>query len=292
MSNGVQNHQRYAMQVNMARQFQHNSHAQHQNQQQQHHGQQDHNSHGMHGAPFGGHQHTMSSAGLSSSTPHFTPSHAQNGTPNNLQGGLGKPQSEHWAQQLQLAQQTREANQPHTHARVTNISKAANGAGRDEEREEQGRENVKSQETRQVWTAMDFSGQGLKAVSPFLFKYEFLDKLHLNNNKLRFLPTAIGRLRQLRHLDLSQNQLSDLPPQIGMLSALKTFLLFDNELSSLPDEVGYLYQLETLGIEGNPLHEDIRTLMMEQGTKGVISWLRENGEGTLSNHLGVLLSPE
>src|SRR3954453_5544826 len=105
--------------------------------------------------------------------------------------------------------------------------------------------------------SLDFGGQGLRALSSALFDYTFLDKLYMNFNKLAQLPPDIGRLKNMSHLDLSGNQLSELPPEIGMLTNLKTLLLFDNNLRPLPYEMGSLYQLEMLGIEGNPLDEEL-----------------------------------
>ena len=127
--------------------------------------------------------------------------------------------------------------------------------------------------------SLDFGGQGLRSISDALFNYQFLDKLYFNHNKLVHLPAAIGRLKVLSHMDLSSNQLSELPPEIGMLVNLKTLFLFDNNLHSLPYEMGSLYQLETLGIEGNPLEEDLKSEMMQSGTKALITRLRENLPG-------------
>jgi len=127
--------------------------------------------------------------------------------------------------------------------------------------------------------ALDFGGQGLRVISSPLFAYTFLDKLYLNYNKLTFLPPAIGKLKQLSHLDLSNNQLTELPVEIGMLVKLRNLLFFDNQITNLPNELGSLYQLETLGIEGNPLKEDLKQTIMEEGTKALITLLREEAPG-------------
>lgn len=127
--------------------------------------------------------------------------------------------------------------------------------------------------------AIDFSGQGLKGLSDNLFKYDFLEKLYLNQNKLHWLPVEIGSLRNLTFLDLSQNNLSDLPPEIGMLTNLKTLMLVDNNLETLPSEMGHLFQLETLAIEGNPLNDEIKNLVAESGTAELIRQLRESAPG-------------
>ncbi len=128
---------------------------------------------------------------------------------------------------------------------------------------------------RQDWKALDLGGQGLHALSEHLFAYTFLDKLYINHNKLPRLPPAIGKLKLLQLLDASSNQLTVLPPEIGMLTNLKQLLLFDNQLTTLPYELGSLYQLEVLGIEGNPLQEDFKQIMMKDGTRALIVTLRD-----------------
>ncbi|KAI9829242.1 MAG: Glucose-repressible alcohol dehydrogenase transcriptional effector [Sarea resinae] len=278
MMNGGPSHQRYAMQMNLAQKYQHQGHQQHQGQQHHPQPQQDHNPH-----PGNvGHQHTFSSGVLSNATPHFTPSNLQNGTPNNAQAGLSKPVSEHWAQQLQLAAESRQASSPHHYARTNaHVNKGitstnANGAKRDGDKEERNRAPHGNDSRRQDWMSLDFGGQGLRALSEPLFHYTFLDKLYLNFNKLTHLPAAIGSLRSLSHLDISSNQLSELPPEIGMLTGLKNLLLFDNNLHTLPAEMGSLYQLETLGIEGNPIEEPLKNEIIQSGTKALITHLREH----------------
>lgn len=123
--------------------------------------------------------------------------------------------------------------------------------------------------------ALDFGGQGLRAISNALFHYTFLEKLYLNHNKMKVLPPQIGQLKHLSHLDVSGNELSAIPEEIGMLTNLKKLLLFDNNLHSLPHEIGYLYQLDTLGIEGNPLADVLKSRIMQDGTKALVTYLKE-----------------
>ena len=142
---------------------------------------------------------------------------------------------------------------------------------------------------RQDWDAMDLSGQGLRAISTDLFdNYVFLNKLFVDNNKLQTLPAEIGLLRNLSHLDISNNELSELPERIGMLVNLKALLLFDNNIQTLPCELGYLYQLETLGIEGNPLEDKWKNLMMQDGTKALITELKNNSDRKLYPNFSML----
>ncbi|KAI9806010.1 MAG: Glucose-repressible alcohol dehydrogenase transcriptional effector [Piccolia ochrophora] len=280
MMNGGPASRSYAAQLNLVQNFKNQQlHHQHQQQHQGHHNPQHHDassqSHGQHG-----HQHTFSSGGIGNSTPHYGQNNLPNGAQSGGPGGMGKL-SEHWQHQLQLASESRRASSPHHHARANAhdnkgvTTGTANGQGRDGEVERNRASNSDASIRRQDWMSLDFGGQGLRALSTALFDYTFLDKLYLNFNKLAHLPSAIGRLKNLSHLDLSNNQISEVPPEMGMLVNLKTLFLFDNNLHCLPYEMGSLYQLETLGVEGNPLEEELRSEIVQNGTKALITHLRE-----------------
>jgi CCR4-NOT transcription complex subunit 6 len=198
-------------------------------------------------------------------------------------GGVGKI-SEHWQQQLQMAQDSRQASSPHHYARANahdnkGVTASQVSGQRSENEEERNRATNHYEIRRQDWMSLDLGGQGLRALSDSLFHYIFLDKLYLNSNKLTSLPSAIGRLKNLSHLDLSCNQLSELPPELGMLVNLKNLLIFDNNLHTLPHELGALYQLEMIGLEGNPLEESLKSEIMRKGTKALITHLREEAPG-------------
>ncbi|KAL2380302.1 Glucose-repressible alcohol dehydrogenase transcriptional effector [Blastomyces dermatitidis] len=275
MMNGGQTHQRFGMPM---QKFQHPSHHPHHAQQHPHH--QHPHSQTTHSAI--GHQHNFSSGTLSSTAPHFTPTHIPNGTTTNVDEEVEEPMNEHWQQQLQLAAESRQANSPHYYARAVaqqtkGIQLTTNQAETNEnDAEERNRAKTsKGTPGRQDWMALDFGGQGLRAISPALFNYTFLEKLYLNHNKLKTLPPTIGQLKSLTHLDVSGNELTELPEEIGMLINLKKLLLFDNNLHSLPYEMGYLYQLDTLGIEGNPLNDVFKSRIMQEGTKALITYLKE-----------------
>ncbi|KAF2470400.1 uncharacterized protein BDR25DRAFT_34458 [Lindgomyces ingoldianus] len=285
MNGGQSQHQRYAMQMNLGKPFQHSQNHQHHTH-NTHHQQQDHGG-ANHGNQYN-HQHTISSGGLSNAQPHFAPGHLQNGTPGSVHSGLSKPPNEHWAEQLQLAQRAREMTQSHSHARnhpsvnKSVVAGTTNGIQKEVEKEERNRpaaQRAEDVKENHIWTVLDFGGQSLKVATPALFQYTFLTKLYLNTNKLTFLPATIGKLRNLTHLDVSLNELRMLPPEIGMLVNLKQLLLFDNNLDTLPFELGSLYQLEMLGIEGNPLPDDFKSIIIEHGTVELIKYFRENAQG-------------
>lgn len=283
MMNGGTGHQRY-MQMSMTQKYQHQSHQQHHSQQTHHHHQQNHV--GSHGA--GGHQHTFSSGTMSNATPHFSSSTLQNGISNNSQSGVSEPVSEHWQHQLQLVAESRQAvSTPHHHCKKDGVSRVNRGGDQTsadessgEGEEESNRATTNGETRRQDWNALDLSGQGLRALSISLFSdYLFLGKLYVDNNRLTHLHPAIGHLRNLTHLDASNNELVEVPQEIGMLVNLKSLLLFDNNLSLLPFEIGHLFKLEILGIEGNPLDEELKDEIVHNGTKALVTHLRENTAG-------------
>ncbi|KAF2758127.1 glucose-repressible alcohol dehydrogenase-like protein transcriptional effector [Pseudovirgaria hyperparasitica] len=278
MINGGSAHNRFNMGMGL-KHFQQG----HQNQNHQQH--QDHGN--GHGPSYGNHQHNVSSGGLSNAPQHFGNNHLQNGTPGSTHSGLSKHHSEHWQEQLALCQRAREMTMSHSHARNhPSVNKqvmagTTNGFAKDSDRDERNRSIVQTaeEEEKQVWTALDFGGQSLKVISSALFDYSFLTKLYVNHNKLTYIPAKIGQCRHLTILDFSLNELRSLPPEMGMLTSLTQLLLFDNKLESLPMELGSLFQLEMLGIEGNNLlDENYFNIIMDAGTKELITWFRENAD--------------
>lgn len=277
--NGAHGHQRYGMQMNTAKPFPAN---QHHPQHSQHRQQPDHATH-THAANYAGHQHNSSTSAYVGTNQHFNPQPVRNGTPTHLQNGASRPPNEHWAQQLTLHREAQEATGTHPHARNHPTNKTMVGSSSEQtkkdEREERYRPLGTNDTDKHSWNELDLGGQGLRALASGLFNFHFLKKLYLNSNNLTHLSESIGQLRNLNHLDLSKNKLQTLPAELGMLVNLKTLLLFDNELETLPSELGSLYQLDMLGIEGNPeLSPGFRSMIMEDGSKALITWLQESAE--------------
>jgi CCR4-NOT transcription complex subunit 6 len=129
-----------------------------------------------------------------------------------------------------------------------------------------------------TWTSLDMGGLNIKNIprSSGLFSFKFLINLYLNHNALASVPPEISKLRHLELLDLSSNNLNTLPPELGMLTQLKEFYLFDNNLTTIPPQFGSLHQLQTLGIEGNPLDQNLKSIVQKDGTPSLISYLRDN----------------
>lgn len=126
------------------------------------------------------------------------------------------------------------------------------------------------------WSTLDMGGMHLRNLSAEIFRYAFLTTLYVPHNNLTTLPAAISSLSHLVLLDASGNKLSSVPGELGMLTNLRELLLFDNQLATLPAELGTLHQLDMLGIEGNPLSDNIRSLMEKEGTTGLIGYLRDS----------------
>ena len=196
----------------------------------------------------------------------------------------------HWQQQIQLYTESRQAvSSPHHHCKkegVVRLNRAADQSvteeTSEESKEERNRVTNFKPVRRQDWDALDCSGQGMRALSPSLFShFAFLRQLYLDHNRLHLLDPMIGQLRCLEHLDISNNVILAIPEEIGMLVNLKTFLAYDNQLAELPREVGYLYKLEVLGIEGNPMDDDLKEHLAANGTKAFTTHIRETTTGEL-----------
>lgn len=284
-------HHNFQMQMNLQKHFQNQGgHAQQAHHLNQHH--EDQGGHGGHGN-FGSHQHNISASTLSNNTPQFTPAHLQNGTPNSV-GALSKPANDHWQEQLEEQGHLRAAvrdGKPHYYARTTPGVSRIPGSSlisstqRADGEEHGERRKAEDGEEDNVWQAIDFGGQGLKVMASPIFRYKFLRRIYFNNNKLSWLPTAIGEMRNLTVLDLSQNDLREIPPEIGMLTNLKRLLLYDNQLTDLPWEIGYLDKLQMLGLAGNEdLEPTLRMKIEEEGTQELVQYLREAGPGPVIGH--------
>lgn len=279
MMNGAgPGHQNYQSQIGI-KGYQSQSHSiqpHHINNQHSH--QQDHGNLNNHANNYTNHQHTISTSTLSNTTPHFTPAHLQNGTPEHP----SKAPNEHWAEQLREYQRLRMAeHKAHYYARSTSTASRFPATSISTQRAEDGehgdrRRPAAETEDTGTWDAMDLCGQGLKGIAPILFKhYPKLHKVYLTWNKLRSIPPQISQMRFLTVLDLSMNDLTVLPPEIGMLSTLKKLSLYDNNIEDLPYELGSLYQLEMLGMEGNPLRHDYMERLKADGTQELVRFLRE-----------------
>ncbi|KAK3069862.1 Glucose-repressible alcohol dehydrogenase transcriptional effector [Teratosphaeriaceae sp. CCFEE 6253] len=277
--------QHFQTQMGLHKGFQSQGHG---NQAHQMNGQgHDHNMN-QHNGAFGNHQYTGSGSNLAANPAHYANTHLQNGTPDPSAGlGTSAP-NEHWAdQEAEYSRLQKSGEKPHFYARNSpsvsrfpGISQSSISRSTDtEEHGERRRTLTASEEAEDVgsWDALDLGGHGLKSMAASIIRhYPNLRKIYFNHNKLTWLPSEVGMMRNLTMLDVSFNKLDALPAEIGMLTNLKKLLVYGNELRDLPYEIGSLYHLEVLGIAGNHmLRADYMERMREHGTREFVRFLRE-----------------
>ncbi|KAJ2904435.1 endonuclease/Exonuclease/phosphatase [Zalerion maritima] len=241
-----------------------------------------------------GHHSGFSSGVMANASP-FTPNSLQNGHGTSAAGtpGTGQIVSEFQTQQMNAQKECEKAHlqmtnpqqqQPHYYARIKAnenrgiaMSTNADGNGASETDGEDRRRpwSTSHQVSTQNWNNLDLSGQGLRILTPSLFRYTFLKELYLVSNNLQELPPAIGQLRHLQHLNVSYNQLTEIPPETGMCTYLKQLLAFNNRITHLPSTLGALHNLDMLGLRGNPIDPEVDTMLNERGTKALIEHLKE-----------------
>ncbi|KAF1810626.1 glucose-repressible alcohol dehydrogenase transcriptional effector [Eremomyces bilateralis CBS 781.70] len=263
---GGQGHHRYGMQhthlqnlggVHQHQNFPHGSHARGQNS-----------------------AHRYTSSGTPLSLAHQYDRHAHEEPSGSHIEELDESGNEQWKEHIKAYREYMQSGTPHYHAKTfarrppPDIVKV-NAADEDnEDPDDRSRAAIAKPKERSAWAGLDLSGQGLRLLSSALFRFEFLEELHLDHNKLVRIPPEIGRLKNLIHLDISNNLLVELPGEIGLLSNLQELLLFDNSLEHLPVEIGYLFRLRILGIRGNPIDHDVGPEIKEAGTENLIKYYR------------------
>jgi len=199
----------------------------------------------------------------------------------------------HIQKQLELAKKSRNSSSPHHNARVAAaVARASNSTHGNNNNSNNSNSSNNTEKEAGQWTILDFGGMAIKNISLELFKYTFLTTLYLNHNKLLFIPPEISNLKSLNVLDISGNKLTYLPPEMGLLSELKELYLFDNIVAELPNEFGFLFKLEILGIEGNPINEKIVQHLQQDGTQGVIVYLRDKCQGMFSKKIYIYIIVE
>lgn len=73
----------------------------------------------------------------------------------------------------------------------------------------------------------------LALIIPILRKFKLIKKLNLSKNDLTYLPTSIGRLKNLEFLILNDNKLNNLPNSINRCEKLDYLDLCNNPLEHL-----------------------------------------------------------
>jgi internalin A len=82
---------------------------------------------------------------------------------------------------------------------------------------------------------------------------EPLEQLHIASNKIKELPTEIGRLERIEELDISQNSLNSFPLVILNLRNIKKLFISNNALNYMPSDICRLFKLESFFAVGTNL---------------------------------------
>ncbi|KAL8509114.1 hypothetical protein ACS0TY_016342 [Phlomoides rotata] len=84
-----------------------------------------------------------------------------------------------------------------------------------------------------------------------IMNYTRLRTLKLNGARVKELPSAIGKLKHLRHLDLSHSSICALPRTFCCLCNLRILILNGcKDLMSLPEKIIYMTNLRHIFLEG------------------------------------------
>ena len=123
---------------------------------------------------------------------------------------------------------------------------------------------------------LNLSSNKIKTIPPTLKLLPSLGQLYLSHNELREVrelcrPTFKG----ITVLDLSNNKIEALPVAlVHFMQSLNFVNLMNNELAKVPPLLGNHPKIKNLQLEGNPLKQ-IRRAVIEKGTEGVLSYLRD-----------------
>ena len=111
---------------------------------------------------------------------------------------------------------------------------------------------------------LDLSHNSLRWLPSTLGELDELRALRLGSNALPMLPESIRGLRALVELDASRNDLALVPPGFGNLLNLEIVNLSSNALRTLPDTVGLLTRLQDLDLHESFMKAVWSTYVAEQ----------------------------
>ncbi|WP_372368515.1 leucine-rich repeat domain-containing protein [Candidatus Uabimicrobium sp. HlEnr_7] len=123
---------------------------------------------------------------------------------------------------------------------------------------------------------MDLSAQLLEKIPEYVFELNFINVLHLYENKITCLSSSIAKMKNLYqlvllrneifhfpnvitnlvsldHINLCGNRIKTIPKSISKIENLTSLYLRWNKISKLPKEIGRLSKLRELDLEGNPI---------------------------------------
>lgn len=88
-------------------------------------------------------------------------------------------------------------------------------------------------------------------IPPEFSKLEHLHTLHVDGQKLTYVPENLSIIPNLSKLDLSHNKLNPIPLSLFQFYKLETLYIDNNELTDIPDEITQLTRLTHLDISCN-----------------------------------------
>lgn len=89
---------------------------------------------------------------------------------------------------------------------------------------------------------------------------ERLETLGIRSNKLKYLPSSLGRLHRLRWLTFEANQLKCVPDSLESLKKLIHFNLKNNRLKRIPNCLSKMRKLRFVFLN----HNRINTMISDQ----------------------------
>jgi internalin A len=125
-----------------------------------------------------------------------------------------------------------------------------------------------------------FWGHNLAEFPREIFELKNLKMLNLGTNQITQLPKEIAELRELEKLLLDRNQLTQLPKEIAELKELRSLHLDNNQLTQLPKEIAQLEHLQILTLGDNKNLISPPPVVVEQGLKAVLNYLKALEEKT------------
>ena len=105
-----------------------------------------------------------------------------------------------------------------------------------------------------------------------------LHRLHIDFNQLSSLPDAlfVACQHSLFELHVHDNHISELSTAVGLLNELKVLDISNNSLNDLPPTLGYISTLQRLLVDGNPIRT-IRRYLLTQSTVNLKKYLCTRG---------------
>ncbi|QRW08570.1 adenylate cyclase [Ceratobasidium sp. AG-Ba] len=103
-------------------------------------------------------------------------------------------------------------------------------------------------------SSLDLSHAKLSSLEEDIFKQlPQLTQLRLDYNKLKTLPSSVGKLASLVALSCTNNDLGGLPESIGALQKLRRLNVRNNNIQRIPVEIWYCEELQEINCSSNLL---------------------------------------